>query len=239
MTRTWSKDELANLFGSQITDLRHRGQLKDSMGGIEENPVIWTLTKQKDQVIEKTSKMKFKNGCIPFLPVIIHLLDIHKLMSMVVNENGAGYTYVDPKEIIDLFETPENCYYVYNVENGNAMRNKKPEEAKEIIEKQRRRGLTCFEIISLGILNNVLFSHNVYGLGSYSGSPSAIPALWLYDKGNGRSIPRLSCLEIRFPSEKWGAPSCEDEGFPRERKIKTFTDERDKRVQTSKMFLSI
>ena len=154
---------LEKLFDSYI-------QILDERKSSEQ--IIKMVQDQKGTVVEKASKMTIGEENIPFLPVIKPLyLGYHGLMSMVQNDGKQGYCYLNPTLITDEFETPDELYYIYDVEDGQALLSKSPKKAIEIIKKQSRLDLTAAEDISLCIFTDVLSGHNVWATGSrYDGS---------------------------------------------------------------------
>src|SRR5262249_20662637 len=120
-----------------------------------------------------------------------------------VREAGkVGYTYLRPSEIVNLVETPSEPYYLFNIEDGQAMRGKSPEHAQEEINNQGRRGLTEMEVIALGIHSDVLSRHPVDAVASRCPSDEVV-SLWLSVDG-----PQLVSLYIKYRADDWGAASC-------------------------------
>jgi hypothetical protein len=152
------KEDLEKLFDTQIQTLKDRGC----------PPVIIDMLKeQRDQVLQKASEITIAKKHIPFLPVIPRIyLSIYSQMQMVRNGDKVGYTYLKPSEITDVVETPQDPYYIFDVEDGEAMLGKSPQNAEKAIKQQNWRGLTEVEVIALGIHTDVLSRHYVDAVGS-------------------------------------------------------------------------
>jgi hypothetical protein len=188
-------EDLEKLFDKQIQTLKDRGC----------PPVILEmLTEQRSQVIEKASKMAFEKGRIPFLAVIPRIyLTIYSQMAMVRNKDKVGYTYLDAKEITDVVKTPDKPYYIFDVEDGEAMLGKAPQDAEKLINKQGRRCVTEVEVIALGIQTDVLSRHFVDATGSRYGSSDGMPGLWLLE-----GEPELGWYYLFSAVGGWGSASC-------------------------------
>jgi len=117
------RSDLERLFDTQIATLKDRGVPA---------PIVEILQNQRDQVIAKTSEMTFENRRVPFLPVIPRTyLSIYSQMPMVKSGGKAGYTYLKPTAITDVVTTPEDPYYIYDIEDGETMRGKAPQDAAD------------------------------------------------------------------------------------------------------------
>lgn len=188
------KEDLEKLFDTQIQTLKDRGC---------PTVIIDMLREQRDDVLEKASEITFAKGHIAFLPVIPRtFLSIYTQMQMVKNGDKTGYTYLKPYEITDVVETPKDPYYIFDVEDGEAMLGKAPQDAEKAITQQNWRGLTEVEVISLGIHTDVLSRHYVDAVGSRYRS-DGVPSLWL-----GDDRPRLGWLSLGHAADEWGAASC-------------------------------
>lgn len=188
------RNDLGRLFDGQIATLKDRGVPA---------PIVEMLQNQHDQVIAKAREMSFENGHVPFLPVIPRAyLSIYSQMPMVKSGDKAGYTFLKPTAITDVATTPEDPYYIYDVENGESMRGKATQDAEKLIKKQNRLGLTEVEVISLGVHTDVLSRHYVDAVGSRLDSVGVL-YLYLLD---GR--PELSWNPLGNGDSVWGAASC-------------------------------
>ncbi len=166
-------------------------------------PIVEMLQNQRGQVITKAGKMSFENRQVPFFPVIPRTyLSIFSQMPMVKSNDKVGYTHLNPTEITDVTTTPKNPYYIYDIEDGEAMRGKVPQYAEKLIKNQGRFGLTEVEVIALGIHTDVLSRHYVDAVGSRFSS-DRVPDLFLRD---GR--PRLGWSCLGDGDGFWGAASC-------------------------------
>jgi len=188
------KEDLEKLFDTQIQTLKDRGC----------PPVIIDmLREQRDQVLQKASEITIDQKHIPFLPVIPRIyLSIYSQMQMVRNNDKVGYTYLKPSEITDVVETPQDPYYIFDVEDGEAMLGKAPKDAEKAIKQQSWRGLTEVEVIALAIHTDVLSRHYVDAVGSRYRS-DRVPDLWLYD-----GEPGLDWFSLGSALDRWGAASC-------------------------------
>jgi len=186
------KEDLEKLFDTQIKILKDRGCPA---------VIIDMLQEQRDDVLQKASEIPIGKKHIAFLPVIPRtFLSIYTQMQMVRNGDKIGYTYLKPSEITDVVETPADPYYIFDVEDGEAMLGKSPQNAEKTIKQQNRRGLTEVEVIALAIHTDV--RHCVDALGSRCGS-AGVPTLWLHD-----AEPRLDWVNLDGARDRWGAASC-------------------------------
>ena len=186
------KEDLEKLFDTQIQTLKDRGCPA---------VIIDMLQEQRDDVLQKASEIPIGKKHIAFLPVIPRtFLSIYTQMQMVRNGDKIGYTYLKPSEITDVVETPADPYYIFDVEDGEAMLGKSPQNAEKTIKQQNRRGLTEVEVIALAIHTDV--RHCVDALGSRCGS-AGVPTLWLHD-----AEPRLDWVNLDGARDRWGAASC-------------------------------
>lgn len=192
---------LVKLFNNQLKILRDR----------ECPPIILEmLLLQRQEITEKAGEMAFKQGYIPFLPVIPRTyLTIYSQMLMVRNGHKVGYTDLDAEEITDVIEIPDKPYYIFDVENGTTMAGKHASDAEELIKDQNRRCLTDVEVISLGIQTDVLFKDGglyVDATSSRYKSSEMVPDLCC-DVSKDYT-PTLSCRSIYNTHGKWGSASC-------------------------------
>jgi hypothetical protein len=188
------KEDLEKLFDTQIQTLKDRGCPA---------AIIDMLREQRDDVLQKASEITIAKKHIAFLPVIPRaFLSIYTQMQMVRNGDKTGYTYLKPYEITDVVETPQDSYYIFDVEDGEAMLGKSPQNAEKAIKQQNWRGLTEVEVIALGIHTDVLSRHYVDAVGSRYES-DGVPNLWL---SVGR--PELDWDYLGGADGEWGAASC-------------------------------
>jgi len=185
------KEDLEKLFDSQIKKMIDRGCPLE---------IVNMLREQRDRVLQKVSEITIGKKHIPFLPVIPRtFLSIYTQMQMVRNGDKIGYTYLKPSEITDVVETPADPYYIFDVEDGEAMLGKSPQNAEKTIKQQNRRGLTEVEVIALAIHTDV--RHCVDALGSRCGS-GGVPFLWL-----DGDLPELDWGSLDLAGGRWGAAS--------------------------------
>jgi len=188
------------LFDTQIATLEDRGVPKQ---------IVEILQNQRSQVLAKANKMYFDNGCLSFLPVIPRTyLSIYSQMPMVFKSGNAGFTELKPNNITDVIDTPDDPYYIYDIEDGKAMLGMAPmQKAEKLINEQMRFGLTEVEVIALGIHTDVLSKHYVDAVGSRYYS-DGIPYLFL-EVGKK---PVLSRSHLDVDDNHFGAASCGSRG---------------------------
>lgn len=188
------KEDLANLFDSQMKTLKERDCPK---------AIIESFQSQKDTVLEKVSKTDVAEGNIPFIPVIPQrYMGIYGLMPMVRNGDKVGYTYLDPNEITDVAKVHNKPYFIIDVENGKEMLGKSPEKAEKLIKEQKRFCLATEEGIALCVHTDVLSDHYVDCTGSRYGS-GRVPGVFLDD-----GVPRLGWGCADSSDGGWGSASC-------------------------------
>jgi hypothetical protein len=188
------REDLEKFFDSQIQTVKDRGCPEAIMS---------ILQNQRSSVLQRAGEITLGEGHVPFLPVIPRTyLSIYAQMPMVRNGDKVGYTYLRPYDITDVVETPQDPYYIFDVEDGEAMLGKAPQDAEKAIKKQGRRGLTEVEVISLGIYTDVLTRHYVDAVGSRYES-IRMPVLWLSD-----DRPKLDWDYLGHADGRWGAASC-------------------------------
>lgn len=190
------ESELVSLFNNQIQTLKDRGCPE---------AIVNMLSEQRDSVVEKAKKMVFKEGRVPFLPVIPRIyLSIYTQMAMVKNGSKSGYAYLDAADISDVVEVAsKKPYYIFDVEDGTEFLGHSPRNAEKAIKTQdNRRCLTDVEVISLGIHTDVLSRHYVDATGSRCRS-DFVPYLFLF---GGK--PVLDWNYLGYDVSKWGSASC-------------------------------
>ena len=193
-SREAKRSDLEKLFDSQIATLKDRGVPQQILGMLQD---------QKNTVVTKASNMTIGAGNTPFIPVIKpSYLGYYGLMSLVRNGAKEGYFYLNPSLITDKVETPNGLYYIYDVEDGEAMRGKSPEAAEKLLKEQQRSPLTAAEVLALATHTDVLSRHFVDATGSRYGSGD-VPFLWL---DGGR--PELYYDWADSAGSLWGSASC-------------------------------
>ncbi len=159
---------------------------------------------KRDKALGIAAKMDILKGHIPFVPVIPYsFMDIPKLMAMVKDDGKVGYTYLDPEKIFDRLETPENLYFIYDVEDGKDMLGKSPEQAQKLVKKQNRFCLTVAEVVALCVHTNLSSGYYMYCLGSYHNSLELVPGINFTISGH-----MLGCYKIEAKDDGFGTPSC-------------------------------
>lgn len=189
-----SDDRIDKLLESQLARLKNRGCPPQ---------ITETLLSRKRQVLRRLRKKRVTRGKIPFLPVIPRTyLDLLDLMSMVRHEDKTGYTYLKPFMITDVIETPDEPYYIFDVDFGDILQGKSPLDAERIVKAERSRCLTVFEVIALAVHSDVLSHQYLWATGSRS-DPDGVPYLWLCE---GR--PKLSRTHGGRSHADWATPFC-------------------------------
>jgi hypothetical protein len=197
-------EKLEKLFDSQIKTLEER---------VGPGGVLRELRTYKRDVCLKASQMSIPEGHIPFIPVVLQYSIFDFLMPMVWNGNKKGKTNWIRKEdirniVFDSYEdkTPYvgHPYYIFDVEDGKALRGQSPSIAEYVIAQNQRSPLTVTEIISLCIHSDVLSRHFVYAIGSNCGRWYIIPEIHLGENG----VPILDSVHSDFSCDNWGSPSC-------------------------------
>ena len=190
-----ASNALSDLFDRQIEILRDRGC---------PNQVLARLISQKSQVLAKASTIVFKDNRIPFLPIIpFSSLSLSTQMSMVKNGNKAGFTNLKANEIKDIVSTPNQPYYIFDVEDGTDMLGRSVRKATELIKNLDRSPLTAAEVISLSIQTDALSKRYVDAGGSRSESDDGAPHLALFV-----SQPKLNWNFVDYSSDRCGSASC-------------------------------
>jgi len=189
------ESELVSLFNNQIQTLKDRGCPETILNMLQE---------QRGSVVEKAKKVTFKEGRVPFLPVIPKLyLSIYTQMAMVKYGSKSGYTYLDVTQLSDVADTSNKPYFVFDVEDGTEMLAKSPRDAEKLIKAQdNRRCLIDVEVISLGIHTDVLSRHYVDASASRYESDD-VPGLYPFG-----DIPKLDWYRLGNSSPEWGSASC-------------------------------
>jgi hypothetical protein len=189
------------LFDSQIATLKDKGVPVQ---------IMRMLSNQRDDVLRNASEATIGEGNIAFLPVIpTTYLSFYTQMAMVVHDGKEGYNYLQPNLILDKVETPGEPYWIYDVEDGDAMRGKSSNEAEKLLEDTGRSPLTVVEVVSLAIHNtNVLTRHFIDATGSRYESADKMSGVYL-DYGYR---PRLNWYYVGYSLGHWGSASCGSRG---------------------------
>lgn len=190
------RNDLEKLFDNQIATLKDRGTPEQ---------IVEILQNQKGVVLKKASEMAIGDGNIPFLPVIPRSFrSPYDLMAMVRNGGKVGYTYLNPTQISDVVDAPQEPYYIYDVEDGNATRGKSPQDAEKIFKSQKRSPLTAAEVMALATHTDVLSKHYVWAAGSRYESAGGVPSVYL----GGGDRPGLDWSDVDRSDGHWGSASC-------------------------------
>ena len=201
--------KLDKLFDSQIQTLKSRNVPKQ---------IAAMLENQRETIIARALDIHFKNGHIPFLPIIPKAsISIDTQMRMVRNGKKTGRKVSHSGALImvtDMFKTPERPYYIFDIEDGTATLGKNPLDAQNLINEQGRRGLTEVEVIGVAIHTDVLTRqtrHYLWAVGSRAdefadGIQDGVPSL---DIVSGK--PELCWIEYVSTASYRGSPSSSKE----------------------------
>jgi hypothetical protein len=204
--------EYEALFDSQIKTLKSKGVSPQ---------IIRMLSYQYYEVIEEASRTSVGDGNVAFLPVIPRsYLSVYDQMTMVESGGNKGYNYLRPSLIWDKVKTPDEPYWIFNVEDGEATRNKSPHDAEKILKNSERSPLTVAETVSLALHTRVLTRHfffraldatgSRYGtISKHTFSSYGVPSIW-FNLIDNESRAQLGWVSIdRHSSTLRGSPSCE------------------------------
>jgi hypothetical protein len=193
--RAFPDAPLRELFRAQMETLRQRGCPEE---------IVEALVKQEPEVIARASEMEVAAGNIPFVAVVPRtIVDANALTAMVVHDGKKGVNYLEQSAISNVVEVPDQPYFIYNVEDGQAMFGKSPKTAEGLIKEQGRSCLTVDEVLALCIQTDVLSRHYVDAAGSRYLHAFRVPFLSL--RGGE---PRLRWDFSGIAYVKWGSASC-------------------------------
>lgn len=185
---------LDNLFSRQLEVLAERG----CPDVLREH-----LVSLRKSVVDKALSMTFLEGNLPFLLVVPPpFLSYHTLASMLRNGTHVGYTRLNVRLITDVVKVPEDPYVIYDVEDGRALLGRSAQDAKKLLKRQNRSGLTAAEAVHLCIQTNTLNHHFVDAVVSRYVS-DVVPGLWQLD-----DRPSLNWSARDVALSLWGAASC-------------------------------
>jgi len=156
-----------------------------------------SIHEKEDEVIKQALATDFKDG-IPFVWVpSSHLISISTLIGMIIGRDRivtfagpTGFTRLDPRELLDLIDTPDShslWYAILNVRN-------------DFVAEHNRSFLTIREAMAVCICTSILEKRSVTAGNSLYGRSKAVPILNLSKNG-----PELSHIG-EWPSDE--QPSC-------------------------------
>ena len=184
------------LFDSQIQTLKDRGCPSQIIEAVVNG-------RAKVKVIDHAQTLNIADCNLPFAPVITPLyLGYHGIVAMVRNGDKSGYTYLDPRQIIDEEKVPTGLYYHFDIEDGTSRLGKKPEVSDRDIRSEKRLRSVAAEVVSIGTHTNVLSRHYMDAVGSRYGSVG-VPYLCLIG-----DRPKLGWDCLGDGDDRWGAASC-------------------------------
>lgn len=210
---TYTPDRLALLFDEQLAIL----QLASS-----QQFTIAALFKQKEAVIAKASEMIFLESHIPFIPVIPSEWRSPLDQVVFLHEQQKGFCFIEPHNIWNNQEMPQSPYYIFNVEDGTALRRENPRAHEHHLDESGRRFLTADEIINLALQQEVLRRHWIVAPGSSCQSlgedGKMVKGLPFLVRSSTQvvmqcaHVANLQKLASRF-SFDWGLPTCFKESY--------------------------
>ena len=170
--------------------------------------ILKKLSRKKEDVLAKTYEMQNGEGSnISFLPVIPRsYMGIYSLMQMVRIGDNVGWTSLIPQNFTDVVKTPEEPYYILDVDKGTEMRGNSSDDAEKIIKSQKRSCLTIDEAIAVGIHNEeVLANHEILAVGSLYRDEHelTVPVIYLDESG-----VRLFFYSHDYAHFRYAYPSC-------------------------------
>ena len=152
--------------------------------------------------------MIFKDGHIPFIPVIPRTYrSIYDLIAMVWNNDKQGYTYLNPMAITDRIRVPDRPYYIFDVEDGEALLDMSPGSAEKTLKSQKRSPLTVAEVVALCIHTDVLSRHDIWATGSRYDKADVDGELAL-DVFLADGAPELGWTFVDYSDDSSGSASC-------------------------------
>jgi hypothetical protein len=189
---------MERLFQAQIDTLRNKGLSEKNIG---------CLLEKKISTLTRCSGIELQSGRIPFVPVIPRTwLSLPTQLSMLPDYGTIRGSCVPTLISFDTVETPQEPYYIFDVEDGESMCGVAPLQAAKLIRAQSRRGLTDVEAIALCLHKDVLAHHYVDAIASQYNEDGKMGVPSVIMKA-GR--PRLAINWYEFGGHGlWGAASC-------------------------------
>ncbi len=153
-----SQTKLEACFDNQLKTLERRGV------GIT---VLSKLQEQRSAVIDEAIRIigglpdETDDGNFPFIPIIpLTYFGYYGLVTLAMHD-AEEYIQFDVSEISDVVKTPEEPYYVLNVEDGTMTRGLTVEKGTKFVIDRERFPLTTVEALSLSLVTDVLTRHDI------------------------------------------------------------------------------
>ncbi|MDP3999009.1 MAG: hypothetical protein Q8P76_00230 [bacterium] len=210
---TYTKAHLAVLFEEQLAILQ---------AASTQIVTISALLKQKEAVIAKASEMIFAESYIPFIPVIPREWRTPLDQVVFLHEENKGFCRIESQDIWNNQEMPQKPYYIFNVEDGAALRRENPNAHEHHLDESGRRFLTAEEIINLALQGEVLRRHWLVapasGCQALADDGSIVKGWPFLVRGSHSVIMQcvhpsnLQKMASRF-SYDWGVPTCFKESY--------------------------
>lgn len=167
-------------------------------------PIINLFAARERFVLETALKMNLAEDRIPFLPVIPPwIMSVNAQMGLIQFEGHAGYTLLDQKKIHTMAGTPNEPYFIFDVEDGKTYMDVSPLAADSLIRSVGRFPLTATEAIALCVHTDVLFDHFVDAAGSRYESKNKNVTVILEG-----AVANLSQAFFQDSDPNWGTASC-------------------------------
>ena len=148
--------------------------------------------------------MRMPYGNIYFVPVIppSGKIGIKELMQMIEHNGEKGIVALNTSRLRDVERTPNELYFMLNVEDGSKTLGKSPRVSERVICEQKRNRLTVVESINLCIFMDVLVKLNIDCTGSRYGNIE-VPHICIT-----KNTPTLGKSDLCDANQEWGSPSC-------------------------------
>jgi hypothetical protein len=191
-------ERLTVLFDSQMETLQKRNCPE---------AIVQKLLEKKDKMLTMSAEMEgVQEHNIPFVPVIPRsYLGIYGLMSMINDDKKHHPHLIEPKDLTDSVNTPDEPYFIFNVSEGKDTTSKSPEEGEKMVKDQNRSCLTIDEGIALCVHSNVLSRYYVFCSGSRYVLSGKVPIVCL-----DRELPKVYWCGLGEPNSGSGTASCSE-----------------------------
>ncbi len=206
------REELRNEFDRQVENLVQKGCPKAA--GVSAEQFLKHIEPLKKRINRlAVSEMDLEKGRLPLVVVIkSEWVAADKAMSLVKRQAKNGYTKMFPRvpqdfKTIDRVTLPVGmAYLLVDIDRGKDNINMTPDEALDVIEKEKRSPLTIDEGVAIVThYPEFLMKNNCFSLlASRCQGDRRVPALWI-DRENK---PRLGWCWAGNPHTWLGSASC-------------------------------
>jgi len=154
-------------------------------------------------LLEKIGKVTEGEGRIPFVIVVQGAnLTLSVRMWKVVLDGKTGASYLTDNRVSNLDDIPQGHYLAVDVEDGRAMRNKKPSICLAQFKLERRFGGTVAEGISVVTYEPEILRHHYLDLPGSRSFSDRVPYLNVYVR------PKLVAGWRGVANPRYGSLSC-------------------------------